>query len=59
MCSAVSHRYAEQKFRLKRCGVERIIYLVEGKFSGASYSVDTSALKSAMLECKVGQGNGD
>ena len=46
-------RYGEQKFRLKRCGVENVIYLVEGKMSGASRSQGVAALKTAMLMCKV------
>ena len=46
-------RYGEQKYRLKLCGVENVIYLVEGKMSGASRSQGVAALKTAMLMCKV------
>merc|ERR1712070_207100 len=54
--SIIDNRYGEQKFRLKRCGVENVIYLVEGKMSGASRSQGVAALKTAMLMCKVKDG---
>ncbi|GBG23952.1 Crossover junction endonuclease MUS81 [Hondaea fermentalgiana] len=48
-------RYSEQKYRLQRCGLSRVIYLVEGEPSHQSI-LKPQALRTAMAETQVRDG---
>lgn len=47
MSSIIDSRYMEQKFRLCKCGVDHVIYLIEG-----SHQLN-DAVYSAMAQCQV------
>uniref|UniRef100_A0A7N0VDP7 Crossover junction endonuclease MUS81 n=1 Tax=Kalanchoe fedtschenkoi TaxID=63787 RepID=A0A7N0VDP7_KALFE len=51
-CSIRDKRYRDQKLRLQRCGVRKLIYLVEGdpNTSEASDSIKTACLTTEILE---------
>ena len=50
--SIVDGRYVEQKRRLKSCGLENVIYLVEGE-PNANQRVTEGSLQSAIMHTKV------
>lgn len=55
--SIIDGRFREQKFRLKRCGLRRPVYLVEECGSAASHlSLPESTLQQAMLNTQVVDG---
>ncbi|GJJ68301.1 crossover junction endonuclease MUS81 [Entomortierella parvispora] len=49
-------RYTEQKFRLRRSGVDHVIYLVETYKAGETYDVGMEALRTAMTSSQVQDG---
>jgi len=53
--SIVDGRYAEQKFRLHRCGLKKVIYLVEGELAHVKTMLPAT-VKSAMAETQVRDG---
>ncbi|KAG9346446.1 hypothetical protein JZ751_006757 [Albula glossodonta] len=55
--SIIDGRFREQKFRLKRCGLQRPIYLVEECGSAAAHlSLPESTLQQAMVNTQVVDG---
>ncbi|XP_031284861.1 crossover junction endonuclease MUS81 isoform X1 [Pistacia vera] len=53
LCSSIrDNRYRDQKLRLLRCGLNKLIYLVEGdpNFSEASESIKTACFTTEILE---------
>ncbi|XP_077598472.1 structure-specific endonuclease subunit MUS81 [Stigmatopora nigra] len=55
--SIIDGRFREQKFRLKRCGLRRPIYLVEGQGKMASHlSLPESTLRQAVVGTQVVDG---
>ena len=53
--SILDGRYVEQKHRLKGCGIENIIYIVEGE-STSQCRVSENALRTATTHTKVVSG---
>nr|XP_061810854.1 crossover junction endonuclease MUS81-like [Nerophis lumbriciformis] len=53
--SIIDGRFREQKFRLKRCGLRRPIYLVEGK-SASRLSIPEATLQQAVVNTQVVDG---
>ncbi|XP_005813911.1 crossover junction endonuclease MUS81 [Xiphophorus maculatus] len=52
--SIIDGRFREQKFRLKRCGLRRPIYLVEGSSSSAAHlSLPEATLQQAIVNTQV------
>ncbi|XP_040992658.1 crossover junction endonuclease MUS81 isoform X3 [Juglans microcarpa x Juglans regia] len=51
-CSIRDHRYRDQKLRLLRCGLKKLIYLVEGdpNSSEAAESIKTACFTTEILE---------
>ncbi|XP_047241145.1 crossover junction endonuclease MUS81 isoform X1 [Girardinichthys multiradiatus] len=55
--SIIDGRFREQKFRLKRCGLHRPIYLVEGSSSSAAHlSLPEMTLQQAIINTQVVDG---
>lgn len=55
--SIIDGRFREQKFRLKRCGLRRPIYLVEGSSSSAAHlSLPEATLQQAIVNTQVVDG---
>ncbi|XP_061566653.1 crossover junction endonuclease MUS81 [Cololabis saira] len=55
--SIIDGRFREQKFRLKRCGLRRPIYLVEGGGSAAAHlSIPETTLQQAIVNTQVVDG---
>ncbi|XP_041842673.1 crossover junction endonuclease MUS81 [Melanotaenia boesemani] len=55
--SIIDGRFREQKFRLKRCGLHKPIYLVEGSGSAASHlSLPETTLQQAIVNTQVVDG---
>uniref|UniRef100_A0A3Q2ZKL4 Crossover junction endonuclease MUS81 n=1 Tax=Kryptolebias marmoratus TaxID=37003 RepID=A0A3Q2ZKL4_KRYMA len=55
--SIIDGRFREQKFRLKRCGLQRLIYLVEGGGASASHlSLPEATLQQAVVNTQVVDG---
>ncbi|XP_015246901.1 PREDICTED: crossover junction endonuclease MUS81 [Cyprinodon variegatus] len=55
--SIIDGRFREQKFRLKRCGLRKPIYLVEGSSSSAAHlSLPESTLQQAIVNTQVVDG---
>ncbi|XP_072232217.1 crossover junction endonuclease MUS81 [Leuresthes tenuis] len=55
--SIIDGRFREQKFRLKRCGLRRPIYLVEGSAAAASHlSLPETTLQQAIVNTQVVDG---
>ncbi|KAM4537231.1 crossover junction endonuclease MUS81 [Odontesthes bonariensis] len=55
--SIIDGRFREQKFRMKRCGLRRPIYLVEGNGSAASHlSLPETTLQQAIVNTQVVDG---
>ncbi|XP_013876683.1 crossover junction endonuclease MUS81 isoform X1 [Austrofundulus limnaeus] len=55
--SIIDGRFREQKFRLKRCGLRRPIYLVEGGGASASHlSLPEATLQQAIVNTQVVDG---
>ncbi|KAK5621804.1 Crossover junction endonuclease mus81 [Crenichthys baileyi] len=55
--SIIDGRFREQKFRLKRCGLHRPIYLVEGGSSSAAHlSLPEMTLQQAIINTQVVDG---
>uniref|UniRef100_A0A3B3CZT4 Crossover junction endonuclease MUS81 n=1 Tax=Oryzias melastigma TaxID=30732 RepID=A0A3B3CZT4_ORYME len=53
--SIIDGRFREQKFRLKRCGLRKPIYLVEGGTAAASHlSLPEATLQQAIVNTQVG-----
>ncbi|CAL4959479.1 unnamed protein product [Urochloa decumbens] len=48
--SIADNRYRDQKFRLKRCGLSKVIYLVEGDQSNALEGVKTACFTTEILD---------
>lgn len=46
-------RYKEQKFRLKKCGVKNVIYLVEGNFDNLDRP---DIVENALVNTQVSDG---
>lgn len=46
-------RYKEQKFRLKKCGVKNVIYLVEGNFDNLERP---DIVENALVNTQVSDG---
>ncbi len=46
--SIVDGRYEEQKFRLKNCGINNVIYLIEGK-AGQYTRIPAQVLSKAQI----------
>lgn len=53
--SIKDNRYKEQKYRLQRCGLKRVIYLVEGDPSQQT-SINPLALRTAMARTQIRDG---
>ncbi|MBN3300114.1 MUS81 endonuclease, partial [Amia calva] len=57
LCSSIiDGRFREQKFRLKRCGLGRPVYLVEESRSTAHLSLPESTLRQAIVNTQVVDG---
>ncbi|KAM9717343.1 crossover junction endonuclease MUS81 isoform 2-T2 [Menidia menidia] len=55
--SIIDGRFREQKFRMKRCGLRRPIYLVEGSGAAASHlSLPETTLQQAIVNTQVVDG---
>ncbi|KAM4722115.1 crossover junction endonuclease MUS81 [Rhinophrynus dorsalis] len=54
--SIIDGRFREQKFRLKRCGLHRPIYLVEDHGSAQHLSIPESTLQQAIVNTQVVDG---
>ncbi|XP_069821500.1 crossover junction endonuclease MUS81 [Dendropsophus ebraccatus] len=54
--SIIDGRFREQKFRLKRCGLRRPIYLVEDYGSAQHLSIPESTLQQAIVNTQVVDG---
>ncbi|XP_056383495.1 crossover junction endonuclease MUS81 [Hyla sarda] len=54
--SIIDGRFREQKFRLKRCGLHRPIYLVEDYGSAQHLSIPESTLQQAIVNTQVVDG---
>lgn len=50
--SIMDGRYDEQKFRLKSCGINNVIYLVEGS-PGQYCKIPESVLKKAQIHTQI------
>uniref|UniRef100_A0A8C5H4S2 Crossover junction endonuclease MUS81 n=1 Tax=Gouania willdenowi TaxID=441366 RepID=A0A8C5H4S2_GOUWI len=56
LCSSiVDGRFREQKFRLKRCGLSRVVYLVE-EFRSSHLSLPEATLQQAVVNTQVVDG---
>lgn len=53
--SLMDGRYKEQKFRLQRCGLKNLIYLIEGDASRQD-TMPAKSLETAIIETEVQQG---
>ncbi|KAF9384097.1 Crossover junction endonuclease mus81 [Podila verticillata] len=49
-------RFTEQKFRLKRSGIEHVIYLVESYKSDDSYEIGVEAIRTSQISTQVTDG---
>ncbi|KAF9217438.1 Crossover junction endonuclease mus81 [Podila verticillata] len=49
-------RFMEQKFRLKRSGIEHVIYLVESYKSDDSYEIGVEAIRTSQISTQVTDG---
>ena len=50
--SIIDGRYEEQKFRLKNCGINNVIYLVEGS-AGQYCRMPNHVLKKAQIHTQI------
>eukprot|EP00743_Colponemidia_sp_Colp-15_P007532 GILK01008143.1.p1 GENE.GILK01008143.1~~GILK01008143.1.p1 ORF type:complete len:485 (+),score=71.81 GILK01008143.1:44-1498(+) len=53
--SIVDGRYEEQKYRLQRCGVQNVIYMIEGELNKQS-RIAPATLEAAILSTQVASG---
>ncbi|KAF8941018.1 Crossover junction endonuclease mus81 [Dissophora ornata] len=49
-------RFIEQKFRLRRSGLENVIYLIETYKMGETYDIGVDAIRTAMMSTQVQDG---
>lgn len=54
--SIVDGRFKEQKFRLKNCGLKKLIYLVETYGSASHFAVPETTLRQAIMNTQVVDG---